>query len=348
MKYVPGRKSDVQDCQWLQRLMSQGDLRAAFRPTDEVCVVRAVVRQRDVLLVEQAGWVRRMQKALVQMNIQLTEVLTDVMGTTGQAIIRAIVAGERDPKVLARHRHSRVKASEQDIAKALTGNWRDEHLFVLRQALAMYDDIGRHLLECDAKLQGLLSKLGATKVDLGKTPPAGSKTRAEFDTRQTLANWAGVDLTRINGLGLAAVMKILSQIGPDLSRFANVKHFCSWLGLCPGTKISGGKVLSSKTKRAGNRVRQALKMAAMSLSHSDCALGAFYRRLSGRMDTPRANTATAHKLAPMVYFMLTRGIAYVDQGQQRYEEQQRQRSSAALKRRAAALGFAVTPTPVPA
>jgi len=132
--------------------------------------VRAVVRQRDVLLVEQAGWVRRMQKALVQMNIQLTEVLTDVMGTTGQAIIRAIVAGERDPKVLARHRHSRVRASEQDIAKALTGNWRDEHLFVLRQALAMYDDIGRHLLECDAKLQGLLSKLGATKVDLGKTP----------------------------------------------------------------------------------------------------------------------------------------------------------------------------------
>jgi hypothetical protein len=170
MKCVPGRKSDVQDCQWLQRLMSQGCLRAAFRPTGKVCVVRAVVRQRDVLLVEQAGWVRRMQKALVQMNIQLTEVLTDVMGTTGQAIIRAIVASEPDPKVLARHRHSRVRASEQDIAKALTGNWRDEHLFVLRQALAMYDDIGRHLLECDAKLQGLLSKLGATKVDLGKTP----------------------------------------------------------------------------------------------------------------------------------------------------------------------------------
>jgi transposase len=331
MKYVPGRKSDVQDCQWLQRLMSQGYLRAAFRPTDEVCVVRAVARQRDVLLAEQASWVQRMQKALVQMNIQLTEVLSDVMGTTGQAIIRAIVAGERDPKVLAQHRHSRVKASEQDIAKALTGNWRDEHLG-----------------ECDAKLQGLLSKLGASKVDLGKTPRAGSKTRAEFDTRQVLANWAGVDLTRINGLGLAAVMKILSEIGPDLSRFANVKHFCSWLGLCPGTKISGGKVLSSKTKRAGNRVRQALKMAAMSLSHSDSALGAFYRRLSGRMDKPRANTATAHKLARMVYFMLTRGEAYVDQGQQHYEEQQRQRSIAALKRRAAALGFAVTPTPVPA
>jgi transposase len=285
---------------------------------------------------------------MVQMNIQLTEVLTDVMGTTGQAIIRAIVAGERDAKTLARHRHSRVKASEQDIAKALTGNWRDEHLFVLRQALAMYDDIARHLVECDAKLQGLLSALGSAKVDLGRTPRVGSKSRAEFDTRQILANWAGVDLTRINGLGLAAVMKILSEIGPDFSRFANVKHFCSWLGLCPGTKISGGKVLSAKTKRSANRVRQALKMAAMSLSHSDSALGAFYRRMSARMDKPRANTATAHKLARMVYFMLTRGEAYVDEGQQHYEEQQRQRSIAALRRRAAALGFAVTPTATPA
>ena len=160
MKYVPGRKSDVQDCQWLQKLMSLGLLRAAWRPGGEVCVVRAVARQREVLLTEQASWVQRMQKALVQMNIQLTEVLTDVMGMTGQAIIRAIVAGERDPKVLARHRNGRVKASAEEIAKALTGNWRDEHLFVLRQALAMYDDIARHLAECDAKLHSLLEQRG--------------------------------------------------------------------------------------------------------------------------------------------------------------------------------------------
>jgi len=344
MKYVPGRKSDVQDCQWLQKLMSLGFLRAAWRPDGEVCVVRAVHRQREVLLVDQASWVQRMQKSMVQMNIQLTEVLTDVMGMTGQAIIRAIVAGERDPKVLARHRNGRVKASEEEITKALTGNWRDEHLFVLKQALAMYDDIAGHLGECDAKLQALLGELEQVKVDLGKAPRAGSKLRAEFDARQTLANWAGVDLTRINGLGLAAVMKILSEIGPDLSRFANVKHFCSWLGLCPGTKISGGKVLSSKTKRSANRVRNALKMAAMSLSHSGSALGAFYRRLCSRMDKPRANTATAHKLARMVYFMLTRGEDFVDKGQQNYEEQQRQRSIAALKRRAAALGFQINPT----
>jgi transposase len=348
MKYVPGRKSDVQDCQWLQKLMTFGLLRAAWRPKGEVCTVRAVARLRDVLVAEQASWVQRMQKALVEMNIQLTEVLTDVMGVTGQAIIRDIVAGQRDPKALARHRDGRVKASMAEITKALTGNWRDEHLFVLGQALAMYDDIARHLVECDARLQALLTELGQSEVDLGKAPREGSKVRQEFDARQTLANWAGVDLTRINGLGLAVVMKILSEIGPDLSRFETVKHFCSWLGLCPGTKISGGKVLSAKTKRSANRVRQALKMAAMSLSHSDSALGAFYRRLCSRMDKPRANTAVAHKLARMVYFMLTRGEAFVDKGQQHYEEQQRQRSVAALKRRAAALGFALSPAVAPA
>ena len=348
LKYVPGRKSDVQDCQWLQRLMSLGLLRAAWRPGTEVCVVRAVARQREVLLLEQASWVQRMHKALVQMNIQLTEVLSDVMGTTGQAIIRAIVAGERDPQRLARLRYGRLKASAEQVAKALEGTWREEHLFVLAQALAMYDDIGGHLAECDAKLQGLLAQRRRHEVDLGKAPKIGSKTRAAFDARQTLADWAGVDLTRINGLEVTTVMKILCEIGPDLSRFANVKHFCSWLKLCPGTKISGGKVLSAGTRRSANRVRQALKMAAMSLSHSQSALGAFYRRLCTRMDKPRANTATAHKLARMVYFMLTRGETFVDQGQDRYEHQQRERSIAALKRRAAALGFQVTAMPTAA
>jgi transposase len=242
-----------------------------------------------------------MQKALVQMNIQLTEVLSDVMGMTGQAIIRDIVAGQRDPQALARHRSGRIKASAEEVRKALTGNWREEHLFVLTQALAMYDSLAQRIGECDAKTQALLAPLGRQDIDLGKAPKERSKQRAAFDVRQALANWAGVDLTRIDGLGVAAVMKILSEIGPDLSRFANVKHFCSWLGLCPGTKISGGKVLSANTKRSANRARQALKMAAMSLSRSDSALGAFYRRLCGRMDKPRANhgrrpQARAHDL----------------------------------------------------
>ena len=343
MKYVPGRKSDVMDCQWIQKLMSLGFLRAAFRPDAEVLVLRAVERQRQLLITEQGSWVQRMQKALVQMNIQLTEVLTDVMGLSGQAIIRAIVAGERDPKTLALHRNARVKASEEEIARALTGNWREEHLFVLKQSLAMYDHFAGQLAECETKLQALLRDLGQKQVDLGKAPRAGSKLHAEYQARQILANWACVDLTRIDGLGLTAATTILTEIGVDLSRFASVKHFCSWLGLCPGTKISGGKVLSAKTKRSTNRVRQVLKMAAMSLSHSKSALGAFYRRLCARMDKPSANTAVAHKLARMVYFMMTRGEEFVDQGQQRYEEQQLQRSVAALKRRAKDLGFVISP-----
>ncbi len=227
----------------------------------------------------------------------------------------------------------------------MTGNWREEHLFVLRQSLGMYDDIARHLAECDTKLQAGLKNLGEKNVDVGKPPRFGSKQRKDYDARQLLANWAGVNLTRINGLGVTAVTKILTEIGPDLSRFPTVKHFCSWLGLSPGTKISGGKVLSSKTKRSVNRVRQVLKIAAMSLSRCDSALGAFYRRLCARMDKPSANTAVAHKLARMVYFMLTRGEESVDQGQQRYEEQQHARSIA-LKRRALALGFEVTPVAV--
>ena len=343
MKYVPGRKSDVQDCQWLQKLMSLGLLRAAWRPDGEVCVVRAVVRQRELLLTEQGSWVQRMQKALVQMNLQLTEVLTDVMGTTGQAIIRAIVTGERDPKVLARFRHPLVKASTEDVIRALTGNWREEHLFVLAQALAMFDSLAERILECDAKTEALLVPLGRHDVELAGPDKKRHKNTPRFDARTALARWAGVDLTRINGLSVATVMTILSEIGPDLSRFANVKQFCSWLRLCPATKISGGKTLSSGTRPSANRARQALKMAAMSLSRSDSALGAFYRRLCARMDKPRANTAVAHKLARMVYFMLTRGEAFVDQGQQRYEEQQRQRSIAALRRRASALGFQLQP-----
>lgn len=343
VKYVPGRKSDVQDCQWLQRLMSYGLLRAAFRPDADICTLRAISRQREVLLTQQASWVQRMQKALVQMNVQLAEVISDVMGVTGQAIIRAIVAGERDPKALARHRNWRIKASRAAIAQALTGNWREEHLFVLAQAVAMYDAIGERLTECDAKLESLLQAHATAQVDLGKPPRQGSRARVAFDARQRLANWAGVDLTRIDGLGVDSVLKILSEIGVDLSRFASVKHFCSWLTLCPASKISGGKVLSARTRRSANRARRAFRLAAMSLTHSDSALGAFYRRLCTRMDKPRANTAVAHKLARLVYFMLTRGEAYVDEGQQRYVERQRQRSIVALKRRATALGFELHP-----
>ena len=343
LKYVPGRKSDIQDCQWLQKLMSLGLLRAAWRPADTVCVIRAIVRQREVLLTEQSIWIQRMHKALVQMNLQLTEVLSDVMGATGQAIIRDIVAGERDPACLARHRSDRIKASPAAVQRALTGNWREEHLFVLQQALVMFDSVAQRVTECDAKIEALLTPLGTHEITLSGHAKSRHKNSPQFDARTALARWAGVDLTRIDGIALGTALTVLAEIGPDLSRFATVKHFCSWLNLCPGTKISGGKVLSANTRRSANRVRQALKMAAMSVARSDSALGAFYRRLCARMDKPRANTATAHKIARMVYFMLTRGETYVDQGQQRYEAQQRERNLAALKRRAATLGFQITP-----
>jgi transposase len=212
----------------------------------------------------------------------------------------------------------------------------------------MYDSLAQRVLECDAKIEALLAPLKRHEIELAGATKRGSPNPLAFNARVALAGWAGVDLTRINGISEGVALTILSEVGPDLSRFASVKHFCSWLTLCPGTKISGGKVLNARTRRSANRVRQALKMAAMSLARSDSALGAFYRRLCTRMDKPRANTAVAHKLARMVYFMLRRGEAFVDQGQQRYEEQQRQRSIAALSRRATALGFRLEPAIIPA
>jgi transposase len=338
VKNVPGRKSDVLDCQWLQQLMSYGLLEGAYRPVDEVCVLRAVVRHRETLLQEQARQVQRMQKSLVQMNLQLTEVLTDVVGHTGQAIIRAIVAGEHDPYKLARLRHRRVKADEQSIARALHGNWREEHLFVLSQALALFDAYQIQVSDCDKKLESLLQGL---QRHTGAPAPAKSRAKnaPKFDLRTALYRWCGVDLTRIDGVEVTTVLKVLAEIGTDLARFKSVKHFCSWIGLCPGTKISGGKRLSGKLRRSANRVKQALKMAAMSLWHSQSALGAYYRRLCSRMDKPRANTATAHKLARLIYFMLTKGEDYVDRGEAYFEERHRERVLLSLKRKAAGLGL---------
>ena len=229
MKYVPGRKSDVQDCQWLQRLMSLGLLRAAWRPGDEVCVVRAVVRQRDVLLTEQGTWVQRMQKALVQMNIQLTEVLSDVMGMTGQAIIRDIVAGERDPLVLARHHNRRIKASTDEVTKALTGNWRDEHLFLLMQSLAIFDDLAKRVQECDSKIEALLAPLQRHTVKLKASLKGKGKNNPSFDVRQAMANWAGVDLTRIDGLGQHRDEAVVGdRRGPQPLRQRQALLFLAW------------------------------------------------------------------------------------------------------------------------
>lgn len=347
VKNVSGRKSDVLDCQWLQQLMSYGLLSGAFRPTDEICALRAVSRQRDMLLSYQARHVQHMQKALAQMNVQLANVISDITGETGQRIVRAIIAGERNGHVLAKMRNVRIRASEAEIVKSLRGNWREEHLFTLKQAMALYDAYGERLAECDQQLEVMLAALQTQAGDPGKDRHRSRARNApKFDVRAYLFGMCGVDLTRIHGIDTTTALKVISEVGTDLSRFKSAKHFASWLGLCPGTKISGGKVLSGASKRTANRAAQALRLAAAALRGSQSALGAYYRRLCARLDRPKAITATAHKLARLIYTMLTRGAQYTDQGQDYYEERYRQRVMYHLARRAEKLGFQLTPIPV--
>jgi len=344
VKNVSGRKSDVLDCQWLQQLMSYGLLGGAFRPTEQVCVLRALTRQRAMLLRSQARHVQHMQKALTQMNIQLANVISDVVGETGQRILRAIVAGERDGLALARLKNARIHASEQEIAASLQGSWRAEHLFALKQALDAFDFCAQQLSECDAQIEAQLQNLHICEDE----PAKGKKrTRARnaprFDLRTQLFRMCGVDLTRIDGVDVTTALAVISEVGVDMSRFKSDKHFASWMGLCPGTRITGGKVISGKTKRCANRAAQALRLAAAALRTSQSALGAYYRRLCARMDKPKAVTAAAHKLARLIYAMLTKGQEYTDAGQDYFEERYRQRVLHNLAQRAKAMGMQLTP-----
>lgn len=347
VKNVSGRKSDVLDCQWLQQLLSFGLLRAAFRPPAEVCVLRAISRQRDTLLQERARCVQRMQKALTLMNVQLTNTMTDITGQTGLAIIRAIVAGERNPRMLAQLRNYRIRASEAEIAKSLEGTWKEEHLFCLAQALSLYDTYCALIAEADTKLAALIAPLRrpGEPATQGKSK-RGGKNAPGFDVRAALREWAGVDLTRIGGIDVSTALKVLVELGPDLAKFKSAKHFCSWLGLCPGTRISGGKRLSGASKRIPNRVARALKLAAQGLHHSQCALGAYYRRLAARLGKGKAITATAHKLARLVYAMLTQGAEYVERSQAHYEAKVQERTLKYLQQKAKTLGFDLVPLAV--
>jgi transposase len=344
VKNVSGRKSDVLDCQWLQQLMTYGLLSGAFRPAEQVCVLRSLHRHRAMLLRNQARYVQHMQKALVQMNIQLANVIADVVGETGQKILRAIVAGERDAQVLAKMKNVRVRASIEEIAKSLQGTWRAEHLFALRQALDGFDFIGTQLSQCDCEIEAQLQVLQVHEGDPAKRQKRGRASNApKFDLRTRLFQMCGVDLTRIDGIEVTTALTVISEVGTDMSRFPTVKHFTSWLGLCPGTRITGGKVLSGKTKRVANRAAQALRLAAAALRSSQSSLGAYYRRLCSRMDKPKAVTAAAHKLARLIYTMLTKGEEYTDQGQEYYEERYRERVLRSLTQRAAKLGLQMIP-----
>jgi transposase len=347
VKNVSGKKSDVLDCQWLQQLMTFGLLRGAFRPTGEVCALRAVVRQRDTLIDAQAQQVQRMQKALTQMNVQLANVISDLAGQTGQAIVRAIVGGERDPHTLAQLRNYRIRADEATIAKSLHGNWREEHLFCLAQALKLFDVYQALIAEVDAKTEQLLARMQAHAVAVTPNKNKGrTKNAPRFNARAALYGWAGVDLTRIGGIDVSTALKILAELGTDLSSFKSAKHFASWLGLCPGTRITGGKRISGATHRTTNPIAQALKLAAHGLHRSNCALGAFYRGMAARLGAGKAITATAHKLARIVYAILTKGEEFVQRSQHHYEDQVRARTIRYLKKKAATFGFTLQPATV--
>jgi len=349
VKNVSGRKSDVLDCQWLQQLMTYGLLAGAFRPAEQICVLRSLWRQRSGLLRDQARKVQHMQKALTQMNIQLANVISDVVGETGLKILRAIDAGERDGHVLAALKGGRIQASEEEIAKSLQGTWRPEHLFALKQALATFDFIGTQLAEVDREVELQMERLKVQDDDPPKGKRRGrAKNAPRFDLRSQLFKMCGVDLTRIDGIDVTTALTVISEIGSDLGRFPTVGQFTSWMGLCPGTKITGGKVMSSKTKRCANRAAQALRMAAAALRSSQSALGAYFRRMCARMDKPKAIAAAAHKLARLIYTMLTKGEAYTDQGQDYYEKRYRDHMVNQLTKRAEKLGLKMVAMEQPA
>jgi len=348
VKNVSGRKSDVLDCQWLQQLHTFGLLSGAFRPADEIVVLRSYLRQRTTLVQGASAHIQHMQKALQQMNLVLHHVVADVTGVTGMTIIRAILAGERDPQVLAQNRDPRCKNSAEVIAQSLVGNYRAEHLFALQQAVTLYEVYQAQIAACDEQIDRYLATF--TPV-CEEPPPTPAKPRQRsgnpfhFDAHAQLYRMTGVDLTRIDGINSVTALTVLGEIGTDMSRWKTVKHFTSWLGLCPGTKVSGGKVLGSKTKPTANRAAAALRVAAASLSRSQSALGAYLRRMSARLGKPQAVTATAHKLARLVYSMLKHGTEYVDAGQDYYERQYKERVVQNITRRAKELGFVLMPEP---
>lgn len=339
VKNVPGRKSDVLDCQWLQQLHTYGLLRGAFRPADQVCALRAYVRQRATLVKISGSHIQHMQKAMAQMNLQLHNVVSDIVGVTGMRIIKAILGGERDSHKLATYRDKRCKNDAETIARSLRGNFRSEHLFSLQQAVELYEFYLAKIDECDRQILAQL-KAFDTKDTEGNSGDGQSPTSIE----EALIRMSGVDLTDIDGIDTASAMKIIAEIGIDMSRWKTDKHFTSWMSLAPGTKISGGKILSSATKKNANRAAQAFRMAAFSLTRSKSYLGGYYRRMKARLGAPKAITATARKLATIVYAMLKNRTSYNDLGQSYYEERYQSRLVQNLKRKAKQLGFELIPT----
>ena len=347
-RHAPGRpKTDVLDCQWLQRLHSYGLLTGSFRPAEQIVVLRSYLRQRQMLIRYAGQHVQHMQKALEQMNIKLAAAVSHVNGATGMKIIRAILDGERDPVVLAKQRNDQCKRSEGEIARALHGSWREEHLFALKQAVALYDFYRQQLRECDAELERYLGKFSDRSHGKPRPQPRHrrkySTNEPAFDMAGSLYRMAGVDLTVIEGIEATTALVLLGEVGPDVSRFPTVKHFTSWLGLSPQHQASAGKIRSRHVKRGASPAGRALRLAAYSCACAHNAMGAFYRRIRSRIGAPKANVATARKLAERVYRLLKHGTDYVCQGMDAYEAAYRAHLVKGLTRRAKELGYRLEP-----
>jgi transposase len=342
-KNVSGRKSDMLDCQWQRELHTVGLLKGAFRPPDEVCVVRGFMRQREMLVQAATMHIQHMQKALTQMNLRLRNVVSDITGVTGTRIIRAILNGERDPQGLASYRTEACKNSAAVIADSLHGNYRAEHLFALRQAFELYEIYQEKLKECERELMKVVQqrphKTEAAPPPLPRKLRRRDKVRGEIDVRDELYKQTGVDLFRVPGLGPETLLTLSGEVGTDMSYWSSEKLFSSWLGLCPGTKESGGKVLSRRSKRSRSRAAAAFRIAAASLRTSPTALGAFYRRIRARGGEAKAVTATAHKLAKIYYRLLKYGEEYLEAGEKSYEERYQQQRVKTLQKQAALMGF---------
>ena len=352
VKTVPGRKTDWNDAQWLQKLHALGLLQASFRPDAEIRTLRTLVRYRAELVERRAPHINHMIQALKHMNIQLNLVLTDITGVTGLAMLRAMIAGERDPQRLAEFRQSGCKHSEAEIVKALTGQWDDAQLFVLQQAVDLFDYYTTKMTECDIKLEQHYQAMESRwepDAPLPDLPPAKpdskSKNALSFNARAQIARVIGVDLVAVMGLSAVTVQTILSEIGTDMERFPSVKHFCSWLGLAPHNDISGGKVLRSRTMKVRNRANQAFRQAAQSVAKSDSSFGAYYRAMRARLGPKQAIVATAHKIARTVYHLLKTGEAYQEQSAEEYDHKRRERERRQLERRAQKLGYTLTALP---
>jgi transposase len=347
---VPGRRTDVSDCQWLQYLHSVGLLRASFRPEQQVCSLRSLPRHRTSLIETASEQVLRMQKALDQMNLQIHHVISDVTGLTGLSILDAILAGERDPVVLARLKDPRIKASEETIIKSLVGDYRPEHTFTLGQSLKAYRYFQGLIDECDSEIEKLMSQFDA-RVDVEANPLPPLKVRRKtlhgnepsFDLRQHLYRIFGVDLTAVPGINILIAHSVLAEVGPDLSKFRSPSAFASWLGLCPDNDVSGGKILSVRTRRVTNRAPLAFRMAANALFKSKSWLGDYYRRMRAKLGAPKAITAAAHKLARIVYHLLTTRQPYDESVFAKHEQVSRVRAEARLRAQAKELGLQLLP-----